>query len=62
MATDVELALDAVWEALPARWCVGHPSHNPGALRSDGYPGAVGHSPGAASGTRRGTAVGDRHG
>ena len=35
-----DAAWDAVHEALPARWCVGQPSYDPGALRSDGYRGA----------------------
>lgn len=33
-------AWDAVHEALPARWCVGQPSYDPGILRADGYRGA----------------------
>lgn len=36
----VEDAWDAVHEALPARWNVGPPSFDPGALRPDGYRGA----------------------
>lgn len=35
-----EDAWDAVHEALPARWHVGFPSYDPGALRADGYRGA----------------------
>jgi hypothetical protein len=35
-----EGAWDAVHEALPARWCVGRPSYDPGVLRPDGYRGA----------------------
>jgi hypothetical protein len=34
------VAWDAVHEALPARWCVGMPSYDPGVVRSDGYRGA----------------------
>jgi hypothetical protein len=33
-------AWDAVHEALPARWCVGLPSFDPGVRRPDGYRGA----------------------
>ncbi len=35
-----EAAWDAVHEALPARWCVGRPSYDPGVVRADGYRGA----------------------
>lgn len=31
---------DAVHDALPARWCIGRPSFDPGAIRPDGYRGA----------------------
>jgi hypothetical protein len=33
-------AWDAVHEALPACWCVGRPSYDPGVVWSDGYRGA----------------------
>lgn len=36
----LEDAWDAVHEALPARWCVGRPSFDPGVVRPDGYRGA----------------------
>lgn len=35
-----EAAWDAVHEALPARWCVGMPSFDPGVVRPDRYRGA----------------------
>ena len=35
-----EEAWITVHEALPARWCVGQPSVDPGVLRADGYRGA----------------------
>ena len=35
-----EAAWDAVHEALPARWCVGMPSYDPGVVRPGGYRGA----------------------
>jgi hypothetical protein len=38
--TTREDAWDAVYEALPARWCAGRPSYDPGVIRSDGYRGA----------------------
>jgi hypothetical protein len=38
--TGHEAAWGAVHESLPARWCVGHPSYDPGVVRSDGYRGA----------------------
>ena len=35
-----EAAWHAVHDALPARWCVGHGSYDPGVVRPDGYRGA----------------------
>jgi hypothetical protein len=46
-------AWDAVHEALPARWCVGRPSFDPGTVRPDGYRGAVRHRSRTAPWTRQ---------
>jgi hypothetical protein len=61
---DGESAWNDVFDALPARWCVGRPSLDPGVLRSDGYRGAWsvtarGPHPGRAKAPQTVTGTGD---
>jgi hypothetical protein len=61
---DRDAAWNSLWEAVPARWTVGPVTRDPGALRSDGHPGAFsvtarGPHPGRGKAPQTVTGTGD---